>query len=103
MYDGDRLVRSVTVREREYTDDDLVALVESARQAPRGSHGWPVDEAMSADGDPADWGAKYRWHVPPPAVDFAQKALDQAQDAYRKQYPDADLGALRWRVEKIKR
>ena len=99
MYDGDRLVRAVTVREREFTDDDLAALLE--RVPPVGKHGWPVDEAMSPDGDSSSWNAKYRWHVPPPSVDFAQKALDQAQEAYRKQYPDADLGALRWRVERL--
>lgn len=105
MYEGDRLVRSVTVREPEWSDGERAALLNfmAEDRAPRGAHGHLLSDAMSPDGDPASWGAGYVWHVPDPSVDFAQQALDRAKDAYQKSYPDADLGSLLWRVEKRER
>ena len=100
-YDGDgRVVGSVTTREPEWCRADveaLLAFIESGRVGP---HGHPLSEAMSRDGDPSNPDATIRWHVPLPSIDFAQQALDREKRAYAKKYPDADMNALRWRVEK---
>lgn len=99
-YDGDRLIGSRTFREPEWLDSDreaVIAVLELRRMI--GPHGQPLDEAMSPDADPSSWDAKYRYVVKPKR-DFAAKALSDAQEAYRKRYPDADLSSLRWRVER---
>lgn len=100
-YDGDRLVGSVTEREPEWSRSDVEAL-DALRQARAsiGAHGFPMDEALSPDGDPSSWDSTYEWVAMPPVVDHAQAALDRSITAYRKKYPDADMGALRWRLEK---
>lgn len=97
------MIGSVTERESEWSRSDvesLIAFMESQRVGP---HGHPMDEAVSPDGDPSNRDRKWDWHVPLPTMDFAQAALDRAKDGYKKSYPDADLGALRWRVEKRER
>ena len=105
VYEGGRLVRSVTVSEPEFSADDLALLRGHLREdrIPRGKHGHPLSEAMSPDADPSRHDAKYRYEVSLPSTDFAQAALDAAVAAYEKSYPDADLGALKWRVERVER
>ena len=100
-YDGDRLVGSVTEREPEWSRADVEALdaLRQVREAV-GPHGYPMDEAMSPDGDPSSWDALYEWVPLPPAVDHAQAAQNRFIEAYRKQHPDADMSAMRWRLEK---
>ena len=100
-YDGDRLVGSVTEREPEWSRADVEAL-DAIRQARAmvGPHGYPMDVAMSPEGDRSSWESKYEWVVGPPVVDHAQAALDRTIAAYKKKYPNAEMGALRWRVEK---
>lgn len=34
-----------------------------------------------------------------PVTDFAQVALNKAQEAYRKRYPEADMDVLLWDVD----
>ena len=101
-YDEDgRLVGSVTTREPEWSADDVNALLAFLDSKRVGSHGHPLSESMSPDADPASRDAKYRYVVPNPSVDFAARALSNAQDAYRKKYPEADMSSLRWRVERV--
>lgn len=104
-YEGGVLVRSVTVAEPEWSADDLLLLRGHLQdeRVTRGTHGHPLHEAMSPDADPARWDGKYRYVVPSPVRDFAQQALDNARNDYAKRFPDADLSALRWRVEKVDR
>lgn len=86
---------SVTVREPEYSEADLLAILASRRedQRPRGSHGRLLSEAT----DPAN---QYRYVVPLPTKDFAESALSKARAAYRKQYGDeAEMDSLLWTVE----
>jgi hypothetical protein len=84
-------------------DPQQVALLLAAQelQADIGPHGHPLAEAMSPDGDPANPRRKYHYEVPLPAVDFAAKALADAQDARRQQYPDATENGLMWGVKKV--
>lgn len=94
-------MRSVTYREQEWTDSQVLALIAAEeKRLSAGDHGQPLDEAMSPDADPSSWDSTYEYVVPPPVRDFAQKALSDAQDAYRKKYPDADMSSLKWRVER---
>jgi hypothetical protein len=83
----------VTVREPEYNDRDRARLfaLRGEDLIPRGSHGLPLSEAT----DPA---YQYEWRVPLPTQDFAKAKLDAEQEAFKKQYPDADMGSLLWRV-----
>lgn len=76
-YEGDRLVRSVTVREPEYDADELALLLASRRrQGEIGSHGIPMSEAM----DPAN---QFRFDAQSrPVIDWAAKAIADKQDAY---------------------
>lgn len=62
--------------------------------APRGRHGLLLSEAT----DPKNRG---KFKVPLPITDFAQKALDDFQDRYKREYPDADTNSLRWLVELV--
>jgi hypothetical protein len=50
-----------------------------------------MDEAT----DPAN---AERFTVELPTTDFAQRALNRAQDAYKKAWPDADMDSLLWRT-----
>lgn len=86
----------VTVREPEYTDRDRALLLAglAGRKEPRGSHGVTLAEAT----DPAH---QYEWDVELPTMDFAQEALNRAIDKYKKAYPDADLSALLWKVNRV--
>ena len=91
-YDGDVLVRSVTVRESEFTDGERVLLLASRRKAAEQfSHGIPLDEAM----DPANQFAFEAQEKP--VTNWADKALSDAQDAYYKTRPkDESRNGHRW-------
>jgi len=90
-----RMVRSVTVREAEFSAWDRALLFESieAERQPRGSHGWPISAAT----DPANMG---RFKVSEPTTDFAAKALHDAQKAWRDQHGEqAGMDNLLWKVD----
>lgn len=95
------VVRAASYSEPEWSPGDIAALVAVREQRKLiGPHGWPIDEAMSPDGDPSSWDAKYQWVVPPPSVDYAQRAIDIKKAEYAKEYPNVDMNSLRWRVER---
>lgn len=101
IYEDRKLVRTVSRSEPEWGEADRLAVVaELERRRMLGDHGHPLDEAMSPDADPSSFDAKYRYVVPPPTRDYAKQALNEAQEAMRKRFPDADLSAFRWRVER---
>lgn len=96
-YDGSgRLIRSLTVAEPEFSDWDRAVLMADRLEEsrPRGRHGLPMEVAT----DPNN---QYSFSVGVPTMDFAQLALNRAQDRYRKQWPDADMDALVWRVDEV--
>lgn len=88
-----RLVSAVTVREAEFSAWDRAVLVADwGRSSARvGRHGRLLSEAL----DPAN---QFAYEVPPPVTDWAQKKLNEAQEAYKKKYPQADMDALLWEV-----
>ena len=93
-YDDDgRLSRSITVRESEYSAWDRAALFADLQDSkiPRGAHGLPLSETSAAEN-------QFAYEVPPPRMDWAQKALDDAQEAFKKKNPKASMSALMWKV-----
>jgi hypothetical protein len=83
-------------------DAEQVALLLAVKElrADVGTHGHPLTESMSPLADPNRRGDGWLYEVPPPAVDYAAKALADAQDAYTAQYPDANQNGLMWGVRK---
>lgn len=92
--DADGNVLSVSVVEPRFRPDDVAVLLASRRveAEPVGDHGLPLSVAT----DPAN---QYAFSVGLPTKDFAAAKLHEAREAYRKQYPNADMGSLLWRVE----
>lgn len=103
QYDGDRLVRAVTVREAEFTLADLASLAGNRADAlaPRGSHGHLMSEATSADADPSSEDALWEYQPVGPRRDYAATASVAARKAYEQKYPDADLSGLVWATRRV--
>lgn len=59
----------------------------------RGSHGVLMSEAMDPDN-------QFAFEVDGPVTDWAQAKLDDAQETYKKKYPNANLHALHWTVRR---
>lgn len=91
--DAGRLLRVVTVREPEFTPDELALLLMSRRlQRDMGRHGIPMAEAT----DPANQFAFAGYEAP--LTDFAEKALEDAKDRYYKAWPNAERNGHLWGV-----
>jgi hypothetical protein len=89
-----RVESVVTLREPEFSPDDVALLLASRLKdaRPRGQHGVLLSEAT-------DPGSRGQWEVPAPTTDFAQQALNRAQDEYKKRWGDrADMSVLLWHV-----
>lgn len=89
------MVRAVTIREPEFSAWDRAVLLADVADSrvQRGSHGLPISEAS----DPAN---QFAFEVEPPVMDWAQKAMDDAREVYRKQNPQSPMGALMWKVRR---
>lgn len=83
-YDGDRLVSSVTVREAEWSPDDVALLIASRRdeRVRRGPHGYTLEEAT----DPAN---QFAWDAGKPRKDWIMAAMQKAQELYFTENPSA--------------
>lgn len=95
-----RLVGSVVEREAEFSRVDVESLIAYVESQRVGSHGYPMSEATSPDGNPSSADRKWDWVVGLPDRDFVHQALNSAKKAYREAYPDAEMDSLLWRVEK---
>ena len=91
--DSGRLRRAITVREAEFSEADVALLLADYERAHvrRGRHGLRMADAV----DPAN---QFAFEVAPPVTDWAQKKLNEAQEAFKKRYPQADMDALLWTV-----
>lgn len=90
-----RVKSTVTVSEPEFSPNDRYAILASRRldARPRGAHGRLLSEAT-------DQANEYRYKVDLPITDFAQRALNKAQKAYRDEFgDDADMDSLLWDVD----
>lgn len=113
VYDEDGRLEKVHVeREPEWTPDQVaLVLGVEAYESLIGPHGQPMDEAMSVESDPSNREGKriYRAGVAvktpegqtvyAPLRDWAQKAKDDAAEAYKKAAGnDANLNGLVWPI-----
>lgn len=87
-------MRSVTIREPEFSDWDRAALLaDRARDlAPRSRTGILMSEAT----DRKNFG---RFVVPEPVTDLSSKALQDAQESWKALHGERSLDNLLWRVE----
>lgn len=92
---ADGSVLSVSVAEPRFTRREVAVLLASRRaeRVRRGPHGVLMSEATAREN-------KFKFRVPLPTEDYAAKALHVAQEKYRKDYPNASMDSLLWRVEK---
>jgi hypothetical protein len=94
-YEGDRLVRSVTVREPEYDQGQLALLLASRRRAAElNEFGIPISEAM----DPANQFV-YEGQQSP-NMDWSVKAARDESDRYYEQHPKVSRNGHRWGAPK---
>lgn len=92
--DAGRLVRTVTVREAEWTRDEVALFVAARRvEADMGPHGIPWSRAVDPD-------AKFMAD-PVPTLNKAVDAVARAEDAYHKKWPNAPKRGLVWRVRQV--
>ena len=88
--------------EPEFDDEQRELLLASRLiEADTGRYGESQSEAFSPDADPNNPKAKIRYKVGLPSVNFAEKAVQDAQDAYRKKYPDANTNGFYWIPERV--
>lgn len=93
--DTGRLAGTVSRSEPEWSADDLrLTLAQWAWDQNLGRHGIPMDEATDPGADPNDYGNPLRFVVGKPVTDWAEKARLDAQDKYRKHWPDASMNGL---------
>jgi hypothetical protein len=106
-YDDDGRVTGVTThREAEFNTAQVNLLLAHRRaMADFGPHGQPMSEATDPAANPAADGG---WHYEATrngVMDYAQLAINEARDAYFKQYgdklTDAQKAAKQWRVQKV--
>ena len=100
--DADGVTEVVVTRDSEWDDEQIALLIAvKGLSAEIGPHGQPMDEAMSTLADPFQrqpGGYRYVAHV---RRDHAQQALATAQADRAAKYPEADLSADIWTVEKV--
>jgi hypothetical protein len=93
-----RLVRAVTTREPEFSPDQTAALLAyKDYMADLGPHGIPMSEAM----DPANAHGFVAADGGIPSIDFAEKAVQDAQDAYYQQWPNVSKNGHKWSVVRL--
>lgn len=101
LYEGDRLVGSVTSREREFSTHDVDLLLASARlESGIGEYGENVAEAMSSDADPARADRPYRYVAVGPRTNWAVYEVERAKAKYMTKHPDGPVPGSRWSVRK---
>lgn len=94
--DADGAVLSVSRSEPRFTPRERALLLASRRaaRAPRGQHGHLLSESTNADN-------QFAYRVSGPRMDWAAKALSDAEESYKKKHPNADMKALHFSVEKV--
>lgn len=93
-YDGDRLVRSVTVREPEFTAAERARLLAARRhKASLNRLGIPWDEAT----DPAN---QFAFEGTGPVTDWSEKAFEDHKARYYKEWPDANRNGHTFNVRR---
>lgn len=88
----------MTAREPEFTSSETALfLAYQLQKADLGPHGIPMSEAM----DPANEHAFTAANGGVPSIDFAEKAIEDAKDAYYDSWPDANRNGHMWGVIRV--
>lgn len=96
VFEGGELVRrTITRREPEFTPREVTKLLASLElEQDMNPYGIAYAEAT-------DKANEHAFEADPlPTIDFAAKAVGDAQDAYYKDWPDASSNGHLWRVRK---
>jgi len=104
--DAGLLIGTTTVREAEFTSDQVSLLLAHLRaKRDMGTHGQPMSEATSSDANPSVAGG---WHYEAnrvPRTDFAQLALERRMAAFYKKYEgkfsEEEKRAHQWYVRRV--
>lgn len=107
--DEGRLVSSTATPEPEFNDIDLAMLAAWwEHKAETGQFGENLVEATSPDADPDNPQSTHRYVAGVakggqrlPLVNYAEKAVMDAQDARREAYPKENTNGHLWPVERI--
>ena len=80
-----RLIRSVETVEAEWDDEQLALILAHLEiENDVGPHGQPMSEATDRLGDAKNPDGRWWYKATAPHIDYAQKALDEARETYRK-------------------
>lgn len=103
VYEGDRLIRSVTTREPEWNEEQIdLLLAAAAFKADVGPHGQLMSEATSDDANPNNYDSPLRFVGKGPFVDWAEKAKADREAEYKAAAgKDANLNGMYFVVEKL--
>lgn len=93
--EGNRVVGHVVTREPEWSPQDVrLVLAQYEWERSLGSHGIPLDEAMSNEANPNNYKGGFYFETPPPLVDWAEKSRRSAEKKYREEHPGDDMDGL---------
>lgn len=97
-----RLVRATTTTEPEWSPGDVdLMLAAAAADRETGPHGHPLWESTSDEASPTNYSSTLRYVAGPILTDWAEKARRDAEDKFRKQFPNESLNGRIFTVKKI--
>lgn len=99
VFDGDRVIGEVSTTEPEFDPGQVAILLAHGRlERDKNSVGIPLDVAMNPDN-------QFKFRASGPTVDWAEKALHDAQkrfyDQYDKPGAPADRAGHKWSVKLV--
>lgn len=94
--DAGRVVRTITVREPEFSEWDVAVLLADLAESKirKGRHGLPLVDAL----DPKN---QFAYVAKGPVTDWAQRKLNEAEERFKKSNPNADMDSLHFWVESV--
>lgn len=88
IYEGDRLVGTITTREPEWDMEQVDLLLAAHKfRSDIGPHGYLLSKATSSDADPTNYKSPLRYVGHGPFWDYAKKAELDRIDAYKAEFP----------------
>ncbi|WP_066038654.1 hypothetical protein [Herbiconiux solani] len=101
MYDdAGLLVKSVTVHDPDFTRQDIDLALASRRDELRNRHGFPLEEAMSNEANPANAAGEFYFVGAGLETDWVEKAELDALDRFKAENPDENLNGKHMTVVK---
>jgi hypothetical protein len=97
------VTRVIHRREPEFSSEDVALLLahRALEARPRGPHGELLAESTDPRADPSKPGG---WHYEAnqkPRIDYAAKAVADAQDAFYEKWPKASRNGHQWYVTRV--